>query len=96
LFSIPGAYAQQLPIRRYNVSDGLAHSGVRCIHQDAKGYLWFGTWDGLSRFDGYRFTNYDVHDGLGHILIDECRRMNDEQMKELLLIHHSSFIVHRS
>src|SRR5215472_11008892 len=58
------AAGQQLSIRRYGVSDGLAHSGVRCIHQDAKGYMWFGTQEGLSRFDGYRFTNYGTRDGL--------------------------------
>src|SRR5262249_14745231 len=58
------AAGQQLSIRRYGVSNGLAHSGVRCIHQDAKGYMWFGTQEGLSRFDGYRFTNYGTRDGL--------------------------------
>src|SRR5262245_30605244 len=56
--------SQQLSIRRYGVSNGLAHSGVRCIRQDAKGYIWFGTQEGLSRFDGYRFTNYGTRDGL--------------------------------
>src|SRR5262249_25888626 len=59
-----GAAGQQLSIRRYGVSNGLAHSGVTCIHQDAKGYIWFGTQEGLSRFDGYRFTNYGTRDGL--------------------------------
>lgn len=63
--------AQQLPVRRYDVSDGLANSQVMAIRQDRKGYLWFGTWEGLSRFDGYRFTNYGVRDGLGHPVIND-------------------------
>jgi ligand-binding sensor domain-containing protein/signal transduction histidine kinase len=63
--------AQQLSVRRYDVSDGLAHSRVAAIHQDRKGYLWFGTWEGLSRFDGYRFTNYGERDGLGHVIIND-------------------------
>src|SRR5262250_3091393 len=70
----PGAssiYAQQLSIRHYDVSDGLAHSHVMAIHQDAKGYLWFATWEGLSRFDGYRFTNYGPRDGLGDPIIND-------------------------
>lgn len=58
LWSTITGFGQRLAIRHYGVSDGLAHSGVRCIHQDAKGYLWFGTQEGLSRFDRYRFTNY--------------------------------------
>jgi ligand-binding sensor domain-containing protein len=65
LFAIP-VCAQQLSIRRYNISDGLAHGTVTSIYQDAKGYLWFSTFEGLSRFDGYRFANYDTSDGLGH------------------------------
>src|SRR2546426_11512331 len=56
--------AQHLPVRRFSVNDGLANNAVRCIFQDSKGYLWFGTNDGLSRFDGYRFTNYGLRDGL--------------------------------
>ena len=55
--------AQQLSLRHYDVPDGLAHSQVVAIRQDRKGYLWFSTWEGLSRFYGYRFTNYGVHDG---------------------------------
>ena len=60
----------QLSIHRYDVADGLAHRSVLCIHQDAKGYLWVGTQEGLSRFDGYGFTNYGLRDGLGHPYIN--------------------------
>ncbi|MEP7340895.1 MAG: two-component regulator propeller domain-containing protein [Acidobacteriota bacterium] len=63
--------AQQLAIRRYDISDGLAHNTVIAIHQDKQGYIWFGTFEGLSRFDGYRFVNYGVADGLGHMLITD-------------------------
>jgi len=63
--------AQRLAIRHYDVADGLAHSNVTAILQDKKGYLWFGTFEGVSRFDGYRFTNYSIQDGLGHILIND-------------------------
>ncbi len=65
------AWGQQLPIHCYDVQDGLAHSSVHSILQDSKGYLWFGTWEGLSRFDGTRFTNYGTHDGLGDPIIND-------------------------
>lgn len=47
----------------YNVDvfsprDGLAQSQVRAITQDKRGYLWFGTHSGISRFDGLNFYNY--------------------------------------
>jgi len=64
LFHAAEAFTQRLSFRHYDIRDGLAHRRVGCIHQDRKGYIWFGTWEGLSRFDGYRFTNYAMRDGL--------------------------------
>ncbi len=56
--------SEQLPVRTYTIADGLAHDQVDKIMQDSHGFLWFCTIDGLSRFDGYRFTNYGARDGL--------------------------------
>ena len=39
-------------------ADGLSHNIVYCILQDRYGFMWFGTQDGLSRYDGYAFTVY--------------------------------------
>ncbi len=38
--------------------DGLSQNTVVTIHKDKKGLMWFGTWDGLNKYDGYRFTVY--------------------------------------
>ena len=70
-FSRSDTQAQQLSIRHYDVSDGLAHSHVSAMHQDRKGYLWLATWEGLSRFDGYRFKNYGAADGLGDPIVND-------------------------
>src|SRR5215510_10686104 len=56
--------AQQLPLKSYTTADGLAHNGVNRIVKDSRGFLWFCTREGLSRFDGYSFTNYGVEQGL--------------------------------
>src|ERR1044072_591363 len=58
--------AEQLPIRTYTTADGLARDRVYKIVSDPRGYLWFCTYDGLSRFDGYEFVNYSVAHGLPH------------------------------
>ncbi|MEM9103681.1 MAG: two-component regulator propeller domain-containing protein, partial [Pseudomonadota bacterium] len=44
--------------RHYNTENGLAQDTVTAIAQDSDGSVWFGTFDGLSRFDGYTFTNF--------------------------------------
>ena len=43
------------------VEDGLSDEGVNALVQDAQGFLWIGTDDGLNRYDGYGFTVYN-HD----------------------------------
>ena len=49
------AGAQQTSIRFERVP-GLSQSAVNCIYQDRQGFMWFGTEDGLNRFDGYSFS----------------------------------------
>jgi ligand-binding sensor domain-containing protein/two-component sensor histidine kinase len=56
--------AEQLPVRRYTTADGLAGNRVHSILRDSHGFLWFGTTEGLSRFDGYQFTNFTPAQGL--------------------------------
>ena len=56
--------AERLPLRTYTTEDGLAHARVRRIVADPRGFLWFCTIDGLSRFDGALFVTYRTSDGL--------------------------------
>ena len=58
------AAARTYPIRVYTTLDGLPRNGINRIVRDPHGYLWFCTWDGLSRYDGQTFTNYDSRQGL--------------------------------
>ncbi|MBL4745281.1 MAG: response regulator [Flavobacteriaceae bacterium] len=47
-----------LKFRHYSSKAGLSQSTVICILQDSKGFLWFGTRDGLNRYDGSKFEIY--------------------------------------
>jgi ligand-binding sensor domain-containing protein/signal transduction histidine kinase/DNA-binding response OmpR family regulator len=46
------------PFYRLTTQEGLAHDMVQCILQDAHGFLWFGTKDGLNRYDGHQFLTF--------------------------------------
>lgn len=50
--------AQRIFSTSYTMDDGLAANRVYSILQDSCGFMWFGTDDGLSRFDGISFKNY--------------------------------------
>lgn len=58
LFSQPKCYFEH-----YGADDGLPQHTVMDILQDKKGFMWFSTWDGLSKFDGYKFYTYKIQAG---------------------------------
>ncbi len=60
IFSIIVVRAERLPVRIFTSADGLGSSFVNLLMRDSRGFLWFATRDGLSRFDGLRFVTYQV------------------------------------
>jgi len=58
------AYAQSTFLQHYTTKDGLPSNNCFFSLQDSKGYLWFGTDAGVSRFDGKSFENFSIDDGL--------------------------------
>lgn len=59
-----GTVQAQMPayvFQQLTVKDGLSEGTVRCIMQDNRGFMWFGTEDGLNRYDGYKFTVYKTN-----------------------------------
>jgi ligand-binding sensor domain-containing protein len=66
LFSAGSTFAERPPFKIYTTEEGLAHDRVNKIVRDSRGFLWFCTAEGLSRFDGVRFKNYKQDQGLPH------------------------------
>ncbi|MBL8189778.1 MAG: hypothetical protein JNK38_17325, partial [Acidobacteria bacterium] len=58
------AQAEILPVKTYTAADGLPRDAVYKVRQDARGFLWFCTSEGLVRFDGYGFKLYGKEEGL--------------------------------
>lgn len=64
LFSFSGRLSSLSPscyFVHYSTEDGLQQNIIMDMLQDEKGFMWFVTWDGLSRFDGYEFTSYKIY-----------------------------------
>ncbi len=66
-------FAQHPVYKHYTVEDGLPSSEVYDIIQDTKGYIWFATDRGVSRFDGYRFEVFTTDDGLSDNTVFEIK-----------------------
>lgn len=64
LFLFITGNAQQLILNNLKIKDGLPSNEVYCAFQDSKGFIWFGSDGGVSKYDGYVFKNYTIEDGL--------------------------------
>lgn len=98
--------AQQLQATRshYTTADGLCSNVITVIQQDGYGYIWIGTRNGLSRYDGYHFFNYmtgnrshvkNLHNHLLNMVIDQSQnvwmRMYDRRI--FVLDRHTDQII---
>ena len=48
-----------------STSDGLSHGSVSVMLKDHRGFMWFATWDGINRYDGYNFKTYKLDNSAG-------------------------------
>ncbi|QHI39244.1 Sensor histidine kinase TodS [Kordia antarctica] len=54
-------FAQELALsytQKLTITEGLAHNGVTSILEDSKGFFWFGTYEGINKYDGYELKTY--------------------------------------
>jgi signal transduction histidine kinase/ligand-binding sensor domain-containing protein len=56
--------AQRYPIKTYTQANGLANSMIFDLKQDSLGQIWIARRSGISSFDGIKFTNFNINDGL--------------------------------
>lgn len=61
---------------RYDEEDGVPSSHVAQLLQDDQGFMWFATWNGLCRYDGYEFLTFKAQAGDGcHMTTDRIRNI---------------------
>jgi ligand-binding sensor domain-containing protein len=60
----------RLTTENYLTVKGLSQNSIYCILQDSKGFIWLGTWDGLNKYDGYKYIIYNTTNGLSNPTIN--------------------------
>ncbi|MES2777362.1 MAG: two-component regulator propeller domain-containing protein [Bacteroidota bacterium] len=75
LVAAKGMGQPKCKIEHYSTAQGLSHQRVTTILKDREGFMWFGSWDGINRFDGHSFISYKSSPGnisqLGSYRIDQ-------------------------
>lgn len=65
------SFSQQVTFRHLSIDDGLSQNAVYSMIQDSQGFMWFGTKDGLNRYDGRDFVVYQ-HDPFDSTTISDA------------------------
>lgn len=62
-------FSQFERFKTFDVADGICHPFIYTINQDKDGFVWFGTGEGLCRFDGINFQSYSDIDSLANDVV---------------------------
>ncbi|MGI8555912.1 MAG: ligand-binding sensor domain-containing protein [Pyrinomonadaceae bacterium] len=69
--------AERLSFKIFTTENGLPQNVINRVMRDSRGFLWFSTEDGLSRFDGQVFVNYNIAEGLPHSQVNFALEAGD-------------------
>ncbi len=91
------AQNDQYKFSRLDISNGLSDNQVNCFFRDDKGFMWFGTTSGLSRYDGYSFKVFK-HDAKDDHSLGENHVLNifEGPEKKLWIFSHSTISIYNS
>ena len=89
IYTGPGA-AVENPVwqtARITSEQGLSNSAVNTVFRDSRGYMWFGSWDGLNRFDGKNIRSYypDLFDTRA-VSNNIIRRLLEDEQGDLWIV----------
>ena len=81
-FLVSGYSQEKYDIGYIGIENGLANNAVTSVYKDKRGFMWFGTYDGISRFDGYGFSNYrnepnDANSLINNRVVSICGTQNE-------------------
>jgi signal transduction histidine kinase/ligand-binding sensor domain-containing protein/DNA-binding response OmpR family regulator len=80
---------------RLDITDGLSDNHVNCIFKDKKGFMWFGTNSGLSRYDGFKFKVFKHEaDNPNSLSESFVSRISEGPDKKLWIFTHSNISIY--
>lgn len=81
LFCLPQVLRGTVEVRSIHMTthDGIANNSIRCIYQDSKGFIWMGTLNGLSRYDGNNFLNFHPEANKPSLADHRIRRIDEDR-----------------
>ncbi len=86
LISQVNAQKDKIRFDKLTIENGLSQNSVVAICQDSRGFLWFGTYDGLNRYDGYNFKVFKNDPGDSTSLIQNTIRYIYEDSHKILWV----------
>src|SRR6266542_1477155 len=94
-------FGQQFSILNYTVNDGLPSNQIASTCEDSYGFLWIGTSNGLSRFNGKNFVNYGYTEGLQDLFVnanyeDSYHRLWVGTLRGIYELKGNRFITHHA
>ncbi|MES2240302.1 MAG: response regulator [Bacteroidota bacterium] len=80
--AVSGSIQEKYGISYLGIESGLANNAVTSVYKDKRGLMWFGTYDGISRYDGYNFSNYrnqpkDDNSLINNRIVSICGTQNE-------------------
>lgn len=81
--SVQISFAQNLKFKHIGIDEGLSNSTIECIIQDHRGFLWFGTRDGLNKYDGEQITVFKSSKEPASLSDNFIRHIYEDKHKKL-------------
>ena len=86
--------AQTIDFNYFSSKDGLLQASIICSLEDSRGYLWFGTLDGLNRYDGYDFTIFKTDANNNQSIIDNfITVLHEDAHGNIINLWRTTFLV---
>jgi len=86
LWESAAAQHHNLSFENISIKDGLSQVSIYSIMQDSKGFMWFGTFDGLNKYDGYNFTVFSTDPNNPNSLSNDIIQSIYEDRSDILWI----------